>query len=385
MTYVPQNLWILNDTKIIRILQLLFLAIAIWFVYWAHIYEITYWNKTLPETFQTNITNVIGYSLSIVALIFLEFISRRRQQFSAPSSSTKIGALQKGSTTIKKELPEMKTTVPKQKMPTRNISITLLAFGVLLLIASVAVSSAILAFIGLSLTFWGALFLFATQTKFVNASILDAGVISYYTTLDRIIDNLKYKGKPIYIPPYPKETYLPEHLSGLKEIVVSISAADKTEIPNIGEIAQKEFLVGNPKGIVITPPGSGLVNVFEKELNSGIGSILPKEFGADFTKMDQDSFYEWLPTIIVNHLELASNLEIKPEKDQVYVRITDSVYRSLYSWDRNIKAINSLGCPIISAIACALAMKTGKLVTIKETKTSPDQKIIEVWYQIIEG
>ena len=269
------------------------------------------------------------------------------------------------------------------RLPANRIAITLLIIGALLLSVSVFVSSTILAFIGLSLAFWGSLFLFATTTKFVKALVLDAAAISYYTTLDRIIDDLNLKGKPIYIPPYPKDTYLPEHLVGLKEMVVFISAEDNAEIPNIGEMAQKEFLVKNPKGILITPPGSGLINLFEKELNSEFGNLLPKQLGTDFTKMDRESFYEWLPTIIVNHFELTSDLEIKLENDQIHLKIADLVYRNLYSKEQNLKTIHSIGCPLTSAIACALAIIAGKSVTITETKTSPDLKIIEVRYGLI--
>jgi hypothetical protein len=383
-----QNLWRFGNTKTIRLLQLLFLSMALWFIYWAHIYEVTYWNKTLLESCQSNYPNVLAYSISIITIIYLEFRARAkrpRQIATSSPSHENIKELQKENKQMKQELQKAKKSASAQKIPSNKISIALLTIGALLLLASVIVSSTILAFIGLGLAFWGALFLFATSTKFVKAPILDAAAISYYTTLDRIIDDLNYKGKPIYIPPYPKDTYLPEHLAGLKEMVVSISAENNTEIPNIGEIAQKEFLVKNPQGIVITPPGSGLVNLFEKELSSDLGSLLPKELGADFTKMDQESFYEWLPTIIVNHLELASNLEIKAEKNQIYLKITDSVYRNLYSWEKNIKTIHSIGCPLISAIACALAIKTGKLVTITETKISPDLKTIEVWYGIVEG
>jgi len=249
----------------------------------------------------------------------------------------------------------------------------LVIIGALLLFASVVTSSQILAFIGLGLAFWGVLFLLVSSTKFVKIPILNATTISLYTTLDRIIDDLNYKGKPIYIPPYPKETYLPEHLAGLKEMVIFISAKDSTTIPSIEEMAKKQFMVKNPKGICITPPGSSLVSLFEKELR------------ADFTKIDQDSFYEGLPTVIVNNLELASNLEIKDEKEVIYVKITDSVYSNLYSKKQNIKTIHSIGCPLISAITCALAIKTGKPVTITKSKLSPNLKTIEIWYRLLEG
>jgi len=365
---LDQKLWRLGTAKAIRLLQLLFLSIALWFIYWSHIYEVTYWNKTLLESFQSNFPNVLVYSILIIAVISLEFQSKRHSHISMSSSSVKsLEILQKENEQSKYELMKSK------KIPSNKIGIALVIVGALLLSASVITSSTILAFIGLGLTFWGALFLFVRSTKFVKIPILNATATSPYTTLDRIIADLNYNGKSIYIPPYPKDTYLPEHLAGLKDMVVFISAKDSATMPNLEEMAKKQFMVKNPEGICITPPGSGLVSLFEKELK------------ADFTKIDQESFYEELPTVIVNNLGLASDFEIKVEKEFIHVKITDSVYNHLYSKSQNLKTIHSIGCPLTSAVSCALAITTGKPVTITKSKISPDLKTIEIWYQIIEG
>ncbi|HDQ05818.1 MAG TPA: hypothetical protein ENN36_03735 [Candidatus Bathyarchaeota archaeon] len=258
-------------------------------------------------------------------------------------------------------------------MPSNKIGITLLVAGALLLVASVVISSTIIAFIGLGLTFWGALFLFVRSTKFVKLPILDATAISPYVTLDRIIADLEYKGNIVYIPPYPKDTYLPEHLAGLKDMVVFVSANNYTTLPTIEEMAKKQFIVKNPEGICITPPGFGLVSLFEKELKT------------DFTKIDKESLYVDLPIVIVNNLGLASDFEMNAEKVFVHVKIKDSVYNHLYSKNQNLKTIQSIGCPLTSAVACVLAITTGKPVTITKSKISPDLKTIEICYQIIEG
>jgi hypothetical protein len=260
-----------------------------------------------------------------------------------------------------------------RRLPSSKIGFTLLIIGALVLVASFVETSTVLAFIGLGLTFWGALFLFAKPIKFVRSTLLDPTALAFYTTIDRITDDLNYKGKSVYIPPYPKEAYLPEYLKGLKEMVVFISAEDVTTMPPIEEMAKRQFLVKNPKGICVIPPGSGLVNLFEKELR------------VDFTKIDQDSFYNSLATVIVNNLELASSFEIDAEKELIHVKITDSVYKDLYSKERKLKSVHSVGCPLTSAVACALAKTTGKLVTIAKSNISPDLKTIEAWYQTVEG
>lgn len=274
---------------------------------------------------------------------------------------------------LQKENEILKRDILKSKrIPSGKIGYTLLAIGALTFVGSVVTASTVLAFIGLGLTFWGALFLFARPIRFVRSSLLDSTAISSYTTIDRIIQDLNYKGKPIYVPPYPKEAYLPDHLKGLKEMIVFIPAEDIAAMPTIEEMARKQFLLKNPKGICIAPPGYGLVSLFERELK------------AEFTQINLDKLYNALPTIIVNNLELAKEFEINSEKDLIHVKIIGSVYGDLYTDEQGIKSIHSIGCPLTSAIACALAKTTGAVTIVKDLISS-ESKTIEVWYQTLEA
>lgn len=277
-----------------------------------------------------------------------------------------LGNLQK-----ENEILRRKGLTSEQK-PSGKIGFVLLTLGALTLIVSVLDNSTVLAFIGLGLTFWGALFLFARPMKFVRGTLLDSTAISSYTTIDRILKDLNIKGKPVYIPPYPKEAYLPEYLKGLKEMVVFIPAQDVTTMPTIEEMAKKQFMIKNPKGICIAPPGYGLINLFEKELRS------------EFTSMNLESLFDSLPSIIVKNLELAKELEIALEHELIHSKITGSAYNDLYSGEQGLKSIHTIGCPLASAIACALAKTTGKTVAIAKDTASPDLKIVDVWYQILE-
>jgi len=358
----------LRTVKTIRLFQILFLFSALWFIFWAHIYEITVWNKTFLETLQSSLFNVLLYSISIFTLICLEIYVRHLRSITTVHPSTKtLEELQKENELLKRELLKSK------QIPSSKIGVGFLVSGALVLTASYVTSSTVLAFIGLGLTFWGGLFLFARPVKFVKSTILDSTAISSYTTIDRITDDLGYKGKPVYVPPYPKEAYLPEYLKGLKEMTVYIPAEDTLTMPTIEEMAKKQFLLKNPKGICIAPPGYGLINLFEKELK------------AEFTQVDLERLYGSLPPIIVNNLELAKEFEINSENDLIHVKIVDSAYKELYSSEKGFRSIHSIGSPLISAIACALAKTTAKLVTIVKDTVSPDLKTIEVWYQTIEA
>jgi hypothetical protein len=354
--------------KLVRFLQILLVLVAFWFIYWAHIYEMEVWNKQFLETLESLTVNILLYSISIISIICLEIYLRHQGSTTEIKKPTEtLEDLLRENELLKSELQKSRQT------PSSRIGIGFLVFGAIVLSASVAISSSILAFIGLGLTFWGGLFLFTRPFKFVRSTILDSIAVSAYTTIDRITEDLGYRGKPIYIPPYPKEAYLPEYLKGLKEMTVFISSGARTAIPTIEEMAKKQFLLTNPKGICIAPPGYGLVNLLERELKT------------EFTQIDMDQLCSILPTVIVNNLELAREFEMNLEDDIVHIKVVDSVYAALYLSDQGVRSIHSMGCPLTSAVACALAKTTGKLVVIIKDAISPDSKTIEVWYQTLEA
>jgi hypothetical protein len=267
---------------------------------------------------------------------------------------------------LKQELKRIKS------VPSGKIGLAFIIPGALALIFSIYNNSNILAFIGLGLTFWGALFFFVRPVKYVQSSLLDSTAISTYKTVDRIIKDLKFKGKSYYIPPYPKEVYLPEYLKGLKDPVVFISA-DTGGMPSIEELAKSKFILENPNGICVAPPGLGLLTQFEREIRK------------DLAKLQLTELCETLPPLIVENLQLAKEIEMKIEDNQIYVKILDSTYKNLYRVEENLKSVHLLGCPLISAIACSLAKASGRMVTIQRDNVSIDAQTIEVWYRTVEG
>jgi hypothetical protein len=256
---------------------------------------------------------------------------------------------------------------------TTKVAAVFLTSGVLSIVFSLFSESQILAFIGLGLTFWGALFIVITPRKYVEGSLLDATAKSSYLTVDRIIKDLKYKGKGYYIPPYPKDVYLPEHLKGLKDLIVFISAANEDQAPSIQEMAESKFLLRKPKGALVTPPGLGLLTQIENKMN------------ADFTKMTLEELCEVMPRFILDNLNIAREMELTLKDQTISMKLTDSIYKNLYSSENDLKSITLLGCPIVSAVACAIAKTSGKTVIIQKQDITPDASTIQVTYEIIQG
>jgi hypothetical protein len=258
-----------------------------------------------------------------------------------------------------------------------RIGIFFLTSGVLSFISSVLSANHALALIGLGLVFWGALFLLVSPMRHVEGSLLYSTIVSSYSSIDRMLNDLlnynsKYFTPPYYLPPYPAGDYLPEHLQGLRDMVVFVSLDSDNAMPSVDEMAKSKFLLKKPKGLLITPPGLGLLEQIEAAANvdfSGIGII---------------KACDMLPRIISENFGLAEKIEIEFAEGQAKLKILDSVYKNLYSDKNNLKSVWLLGCPIASAIACVFAKASGKTVIILEQRLSDKDSAIEVRYSLLE-
>jgi hypothetical protein len=240
----------------------------------------------------------------------------------------------------------------------------LLLFGVIALLLSALANSTIIALIGLGLVFWGVLFFLIIPRRIEENTLLSSFVTSSYMTVDRIIEDFKYSGKAYYIPPYSQEEHLPENLKGLKDITVLVSSNTIASTVPIKILADRKFMISKEEGVLITPPGIGLFFEIEK---------LTK-----IEKMSDADFCELIPEIIVENFELARNISLHLETDKANLTLQNSIYKDLFSQERNLKSIRLLGCPITSAITCAIGKKTGKTVTMESMTISSDGSIIDV-------
>ena len=268
---------------------------------------------------------------------------------------------------------DLKLTRNVESSASGKITVMFLISGVLSLIFSIYSGANVLALMGLGLTFWGVLFLLLKPVNFVEGSLLYNAAVSTYLTIERIINALDHKGKGFYIPPYPKDVYLPEYLRGLKDSVVFISAEKDNTMPSIEEMAKGKFVSEKPKGTLITPPGWGILTQIEEKMK------------VDFTKMSLDELSEVLPSLILQDLNLAKEMAMELDGDKAHLMIVDSLYKNLYSVQSNLKSVGLIGCPIASAVACALAKNSGRTVTIQKHQVSPDGSAVDVWYSIVQG
>jgi hypothetical protein len=285
---------------------------------------------------------------------------------SAPLAATKetlgVEHLEATIQELQSEKEDLKRALWKyERQPTRKSGLAFLFIGIVSLVSSIVFASYIVAFLGLGLTFWGALFLFVRPVTYVKSSLLDSAVLSSLRTLDRVLTELNYQGNAVYLPP--------KSLEGTKEGILFIAAEKESVMPAIEEVLQGKFFV-NPHGICLVPLGQGLVNLFEKEL------------GVNLFKTDYSYLQNNLPRLFIEDLELVKDFEMDANGDVIHVRIKGAAYSNLCSEVTKLTNIcPRIGCPFCSAIAYALVKATGKAVTIEKNQFD-ENETIETWFHL---
>jgi O-antigen/teichoic acid export membrane protein len=249
---------------------------------------------------------------------------------------------------------------------TKLTSSILVAAGATALILSINYASSVLAFVGLGLVFWGIIFIYIRPEEYSKRALLDATVSPLLTTLDQIMKETNYEGKAVFLPP--------RYFSDPEASKAYISKQKNAKLPAPEQIQQQEtnLIIDNPQGVLLTPPGAELTKLFETTLETS------------FTRIDLQYLKQNMPKLFIEDLEIAQNFEIETENDKVRVKIENSAYQNLTKEAMNLPLYKDLGCPISSAIACALAKATGRPITIESQKASQDNKSIVIEYHIVK-
>jgi hypothetical protein len=246
------------------------------------------------------------------------------------------------------------------------IAIVFLALGITSLVASIPFDSQVAAFIGLGLTFWGAIFALAKSGKYVQSSLLDGTAKSGYSTIERMINDLEFNAQGYYIPAYPKDVILPDYLKNLKDPVVYISENFDGK-PSVDELAAGKFLSAKSHGIFVTSPGSGILAQIEKQMKM------------DISKVNLQELTEFLPKYFTEIFNLAKTSEMAVLPNGVSFKASGILYSSFYKTETTLKSVRVLGCPLVSSVASALAKSSGKTVVIKEQTLSPNCSVYAVF------
>jgi hypothetical protein len=247
----------------------------------------------------------------------------------------------------------------------RIIAFTILFIGLFAATVSAFFASLVLATIGLGLTFWGALLLYIAPSRHVSLDILNAAAISNLTNIEKVITESKTNGKGVYLPP--------KYLKDFESSLVFIPATPEQPLPTPEEVDEEKLHSKNPHGVFLTPPGLGLSKLFEKQL------------GTSFTRTDLNYVQKNLAKLLIEDTEIAEDADMKIENSTITIEITNHIFKTLCEETRKLQRTHeALGCPLSSAIACALAKATGKPITIEKEEQTQDGKTTKIQYLMIE-
>jgi hypothetical protein len=245
-----------------------------------------------------------------------------------------------------------------------------LSLGIILLAFSMLIGMQIAAFAGLGLTLWGAIFAIARNGRYVEAGFIDGTAKSAYSTIGRIIEETHRDGHAFYVPPYPQDADLPDYLKNLREPVVFIGESFDGK-PSVDELAAGKFMSQKNHGVFIVSPGASLLARMENELK--------REFNR--TSLEELSYV--VPRLMAE-TRLARRVEMRVSNDgTVNLKVTGSVYESIYSSEVTKKSASMLGCPIVSAVATAIAKASGKTVIIRELTLTPHGSSVNVVFSLL--
>jgi uncharacterized protein YuzE len=245
------------------------------------------------------------------------------------------------------------------------VASTILILGLVSLAASAFYASSILAFIGLGLTFWGALLLYITPTRYVKLDLINAVVPSSLVNIEKLLVDMELNGKGIYLPP--------KYLKDFESSLIFIPSKASRTLPKLEEVDEEKLYSKNPEGVFLTPPGLALSKLFEKEL------------GTSFTKTDLNYIQNNLPKLLIEDTEIAENVEVEVKDNLITVEIINHIFSEICEETRKLsKTHEAIGCALSSAIACALAKATGKPITITKEEQSQDGKTTKIQYAILE-
>ena len=247
----------------------------------------------------------------------------------------------------------------RQKRATSLIGYLLLGVGLIVLVGSILFASTVMAFIGLGLTCWGVLAFLVQPKKYVGLNIMNATAISSLRTIEKMIIDSGYKEKGVYV-----------RAGDSDRTVVFVPREPFSMIPQVSDREDRTFL-SDPNGLLIPPPGVALADLIEKRL------------GFKLVNCGLEPLVEALPKVLVEGLEIVTDVEIEVDKDLVRFKLFDSIYGDFCSEVHDSSRRCGLGCPMHSALASILAVATGRPVLCQD-ETVHD-RVTESTYELLAG
>ncbi len=221
----------------------------------------------------------------------------------------------------------------------------LLLIGIVLVVLSSIYVSSYLAIFGSALIFWSIILFYITPSRHVPLGFLDDLSSTLSDNIERLLTEFDLTAKGIYLPP--------RNLQDIESSVVFIPKKAGVPLPTPEKVTEKIFSKER-EGLLLTPPGFGLSQLFEKEAN------------VSFTKIDFTYLQRNLPKVAIDILQIADNVELDLNDNLVTIKVTDSIFNeTCRQASKQPRSHAQVGCLLASAFACVLAKAIGKPIVLE--------------------
>jgi hypothetical protein len=253
----------------------------------------------------------------------------------------------------------------KQKMRfTAVASFIMLAIGIATVLLSLLYSSSFIVIMGLAFIFWGVILFYVVPSRHIPKEILNASADPASSNIERILAELNFGERGIYLPP--------KSIKDIESGIVFVPKTSQTTLP-LPEDASDRLLNEKRNGVFLTPPGLSLSRLFEQEL------------GISFTKMNLFELQKTLPKLLVEDMQLAESMNFEVIEDCITLEVTGSVFDQIsQQTTSHPRMYRQVGCILASAIACALAKATGRPIIVQAEIQNPETRTISMEFRIKE-
>jgi len=227
----------------------------------------------------------------------------------------------------------------------RTAGTVYLVLSALFLILSYFTRYIVFEIISIIALFLGVTLVLVSFEKYVKLTVAEEALVSAFLPINRLIEDLKLKGKATYIP------------RG-SEVFVFISKENKAK----SVLKKLDGAMINEKGLIIPSPSTFLTKFYEREL------------GGNLSDFDLNYFFECFSRIVSDDLKLAEKVEITHDDKRVLLKL----YQPLFNRFCEEKSVHSVckhvGCFVCGSFASLLAKKTKRMISYKECTYDPKEK-----------
>jgi len=221
----------------------------------------------------------------------------------------------------------------------RVVGVSLVAFGILMAVASALIGAVNLSGLGLASFLIGLLLVYLNSRPSFPPELVEASLLSSLANVERILHELGPRTKAIYLKTIDRldvpMVFLPLEENSPPPSGLNLSGEDRLLVIDSDD--------SHRTGLLLEAPGASLLALMEKELD------------LNFIDLGNDDFLNAIRSGMVKSLEVAADVKATVTPEGVEFRIRDGALRGLsQSVARSVPNVASrLGCPICSAVVCA--------------------------------